>query len=570
MIKTLIFIALLLVIAFGGAWLADRPGVVTVDWLDYRVEVTFLTGVVAFFTSLVVAIAIWITIRTIWLSPKMVGGFFSSRRRDKGYKALSTGMIAVGVGDLALAQKQAAKARKLIGQEPMTLMLEAQTAQLAGNVTKARQSFESMLDHDDTRALGRRGLFIEAQRRGDGEEAMEMARSAMEGGKSANWAGAALFDMQTAAGDWSAALVTLSQNQSAKQITKDEFRRKRAVILTAQAQEVEQSGGSDQDMRPLLLEATKLAPGLTAAAILSSKVLKSLGEQRKAGKIVEAAWKQAPHPDLAIAYADIKSDGTALDRLKYVRSLTGLMPDDLESKLALAKASLEAREWIDARAILEPLAEEHLTPRICMLMAQLEEGQEGDFGRVREWLARAVSAHRDPAWTADGQVSESWKPTSPVTGKLDAFEWKVPVQELANYDRPLIDADNAEATSDAEEVVLLAPSEVSETKDDEAVATVVDDKVEVLAPEGKEVEPEVEADEPVSEDADKEPIVVDASDDEDDGKDSGEAEESSEEKDISDDEDQKEVEFAMPHAPDDPGPKKKEVPNTPEKRFRLF
>jgi HemY protein len=570
MIKTLIFIALLLVIAFGGAWLADRPGVVTVDWLDYRLEITFLTGVVAFVTSLVVAIAIWITIRTIWLSPKMVGGFFSSRRRDKGYKALSTGMIAVGVGDLALAQKQAAKARKLIGQEPMTLMLEAQTAQLAGNVTNARQSFESMLDNYDTRALGRRGLFIEAQRRGDGEEAMEMARSAMEGGKSANWAGAALFDMQTAAGDWQGALITLSQNQSAKQITKDEFRRKRAVILTAQAQEMEQAGGSDQDMRPLLLEATKLAPGLTAAAILSAKVLKGLGEQRKAGKIVEAAWKQVPHPDLATAYADIKSDGTALDRLKRVRSLTGLMPDDLESKLALAKASLEAREWSDARAILEPLAEEHLTPRICMLMAQVEEGQEGDFGRVREWLARAVSAHRDPAWTADGQVSESWKPTSPVTGKLDAFEWKVPVQELADYDRPLIDADNAEAASDEEEVVLLAPSDVSEAKVEDAVDQVADDKVEVLAPEGKEAEPEVEAVEPVSEDADKEPIVVEASDDEIESKSSGEAEESSDEEASDDKDEQKEVEFAMPHAPDDPGPKKKEVPNTPEKRFRLF
>ena len=142
---------------------------VTVDWLDYRLEVTFLTGVVAFLASLAIAVALWITLRTIWLSPRMVGGFFSSRRRDKGYKALSTGMIAVGVGDLALAQKQATKARKLIGQEPMTLMLEAQTAQLAGNVTKARQSFEAMLDEDDTRALGRRGLFIEAQRRGDGE-----------------------------------------------------------------------------------------------------------------------------------------------------------------------------------------------------------------------------------------------------------------------------------------------------------------------------------------------------------------------------------------------------------------
>ena len=121
------------------------------------------------------------------------------------------------------------------------------------------------------------------------KEAMEMARAAMEGGKSAGWAGAALFDMQTASGDWQGALVTLSQNQAAKQVTKDEFRRKRAVLLTAQAQDMEQGDGSDQDMRPVLLEAVKLAPGLTSAALMAAKVLKSLGEQRKAGKIVEAA-----------------------------------------------------------------------------------------------------------------------------------------------------------------------------------------------------------------------------------------------------------------------------------------
>jgi HemY protein len=53
--------------------------------------------------------------------------------------------------------------------------------------------------------------------------------------------------------------------------------------------------------------------------------------------------------------------------------------------------------------------------------------QHGDEGRAREWMARALSARRDPAWTADGFVSERWLPVSPVTGRLDAFEWKDPL-----------------------------------------------------------------------------------------------------------------------------------------------
>src|SRR5262249_56989341 len=41
--------------------------------------------------------------------------------------------------------------------------------------------------------------------------------------------------------------------------------------------------------------------------------------------------------------------------------------------------------------------------------------------------ARALNARRDPAWTADAFVSDHWLPISPVSGRLDAFEWKDPL-----------------------------------------------------------------------------------------------------------------------------------------------
>ena len=44
--------------------------------------------------------------------------------------------------------------------------------------------------------------------------------------------------------------------------------------------------------------------------------------------------------------------------------------------------------------------------------------------------SKAVRAPRDPAWVADGVVSEQWAPVSPVTGRLDAFEWRAPVERL--------------------------------------------------------------------------------------------------------------------------------------------
>ena len=67
---------------------------------------------------------------------------------------------------------------------------------------------------------------------------------------------------------------------------------------------------------------------------------------------------------------------------------------------------------------------------VCLLMAEIEEGEHGDQGRVRAWLARALGAPRDPAWIADGRVFSEWAPISPVSGRVDAFEWKVPPARL--------------------------------------------------------------------------------------------------------------------------------------------
>ncbi len=74
-------------------------------------------------------------------------------------------------------------------------------------------------------------------------------------------------------------------------------------------------------------------------------------------------------------------------------------------------------------------------------MADLERVERNDVGRVREWLARAVHAPPNPAWTADGHVSDRWLPASPVTGRLDALEWRVPVTGVASA--PVIEPEPA-------------------------------------------------------------------------------------------------------------------------------
>jgi HemY protein len=207
------------------------------------------------------------------------------------------------------------------------------------------------------------------------------------------------------------------------------YARQRAVLLTARALAADEH--DREAARALALEAVGLAPTFVPAAALAARLLGEAGELRKAARIVETAWKANPHPDLAETHAHLRPGDSARERLARVRALAQFAPGHVESALAVARAALDAQEFAVARDALAPLLVSP-TQRVAVLMAEIEERQHGDVGRAREWMARAVRAWRDPAWTADGIVSDRWMPVSPVTGRLGAFEWKVPLAQLGH------------------------------------------------------------------------------------------------------------------------------------------
>jgi len=439
MIRVLIYFAVIAALALGAGWLIDRPGSLTMEWLGWHIETSVPVALAAVVILAMLVLILWSVLRGLFDLPDAVAHFMRGRRRKKGMQALARGLVAVGVGDARGARRSANEARRLVGDEPLTLLLRAQAAQLSADPGAAEDSFRAMLQQPETRALGHRGLFVEARRRGDRDAARRHADEAMRSDPSVPWAGPALLDLQVADGEWDAALATLEKNSANKIVDKPTARRERAVLLTAKALEV--LDNDREAARGLATEAAKLAPGLVPAAALAGRLLGDAGEFRRASKVLETAWRAGPHPDIAEAYVHMRAGDAALDRLKRARSLAEKVSGNPEGALVRARAALDAREFAEARTALAPLIAERPSRRVCLLMAELEDSENHDRGRARAWLARAVAAPRDPAWVADGVISDVWQPASPVTGRLDAFVWMVPQENLAAPDSRLLDAE---------------------------------------------------------------------------------------------------------------------------------
>jgi len=427
MIRLIVFLLVTAGLAFAAAWLADRPGEVAIEWLGYHADTSVAVVVGAVLAIVCVALIAWTLLVYLLTMPARVARRAAQRRTARGLHAITKGLVAIGAGDLRTAAKYASEAGRLAADQPLTLLLQAQTAQLSGARGGADVAFRAMAERHDTKLLGLHGLFIEARRRNDMAAARSYAEEAAKAAPSLAWAGQAAFDFHCAEGDWSRALKALERNSRGGLVDHDTYRRQRAVLLTARALSLENTDRATAS--ELAQEAVKLAPGLVPAAALGGRLLAAAGDRRKAGRILEAAWREGPHPDIADAYADLVPGASARERLSRVRMLARLAEGHLESRLAAARAALDAHEFAEARASLKPLMSAP-TRRVAALMAQLEETETGDIGRARQWMARAVHAALDPAWTADGLVAENWMPVSPATGRLDAFQWRVPVAEL--------------------------------------------------------------------------------------------------------------------------------------------
>ncbi|MDA7949534.1 MAG: heme biosynthesis protein HemY [Hyphomicrobiaceae bacterium] len=443
MLKLAVFVIAVIAAALGIAWLAEAPGTLTVNWLGYRIDTSVLAAGLGLGAFALLVIFLWSLARYLISRPSVVAELVRKKRERRGLEALTHGLVAVGSGDKAEARKFASQAHKLLPNEPLTALLEAQAAQLQGDRSAARRIFEQMADAPETEMLGLRGLFLEARRENENEAARQFAERAMRRKPDLGWAVNALFELQCRVSDWAGALRTLDVAQRQRQIGKDVADRRRAVLLTAQAMDSEETDLNRA--RQLALEAHKLAPDLVPAAEIAGRVMASQGDATRAARVIAKTWELNPHPDLAMAYAHTRPGDGPRERLKRVKFLQQWSPDPLEGAVAVATAAVEARDWDEARDVLQPYLDDRPPARVCTLMARIEGGQTGDQGRVREWLARAVRAPRDPAWTADGYVSDQWAPVSPITGELDAFQWKAPVELVTNGDDPLVieDADIA-------------------------------------------------------------------------------------------------------------------------------
>lgn len=444
MVRIVFFLILTALAVTAAVTLAGFPGLVRIEWLGRIVELPIGVGIAGLLSvALLGAIAFWI-FRAIWRTPKAVGQALGKRRANKGYQAVSAGMLAVAAGDAGEAKRQARKAEQLLANLPLARLLSAQAAQLDGDEGAAKQYFEAMLDDRQTEFLGVRGLLTLAAKDGDRPTTLKLSKQAMALKPTSPWAQIAGLEAAVNSHLWLDAQGTLARATSTGTIGKADGSKLKAALLVERSRV---ALGDDEPAEALTLatQARKVDPSSRTAALWLAQRQIYAGKVRAARNTIEKAWTTVPGAQLAALYTDLGPDGEKPARLlDRVQRLARQNPDHVESLLALAQAQIVAEKRDAARENLMRVEAVEPTRRVYRLLADLER-QGGDPILVDGWLNKADRAAEDrpeitfepatapervwaaaPGWRGrELGVGEEDAP-SPGTDVAIGFEGKVP------------------------------------------------------------------------------------------------------------------------------------------------
>ena len=400
-IRIALFIALVAVIIFGINQLIETPGGITIRFAEWEFGLTPLVFAGLLLLSFV---ALWLLFKIagliIALFRFLVGDetaltrFFDRRNERKGLHAFAQGLAAVEAGDMRRAKAKARKAERLLQQPELTRLLSARAAELAGERDKAKIYYKALADTPGTEFVGVRGLLRHAMQEGDKEKALILARTAAGLNSSDSEVLETLYTLQSQKFDWAAARTTLAAQRKAGALPAPEADRRDAMLALAQSEDAAAAGDAET-ARNLAVEAAKIDPGNAEAVSAASRALVKAGSTRAAVRLLTDAWKAAPSPGIAAAFAEVEPDEAPAARRRRFDKLLAANEGHSETRYTRAELALLCNDWSDARSQMALLDEDEPSARYCAIMAAIARGEGRPEAEVRAWLARALGAPRD-------------------------------------------------------------------------------------------------------------------------------------------------------------------------------
>ncbi len=409
--RTILLIIVLAAAAVGaGWWVQHLTGAVSMTVGQTVIQMPLSVAVLALILLVALVYVLFRLAATVFSLPGAFRRGGERRQRRRGDAAVTNTLLALAAREPADARREAARATRLLGETPQTLLLRAYAGSISGDEAEAEAAFEKLAERRDAAFLGLRGLLRLAIEREDFPRAAVLAREAEAAHPGAAWLRGERMQLALRTGAWSEAL----------QLSHDDTPKAGFGAAAADAE-------ADPALaHKLAKQAWKRDPSLPPATIAYARRLREGGREKAAFDVLRRGWTAAPHPD--IAEFALRTAPDKLTRQKLGAELVRGAPDHAESHLLLSRLALDAGQPDEARRHLDAARAAGLDQRrVHLLDADIAEAAEDEPGQ-RDALRHAAMAGPDPAWRCEacGTALGGWHPACPACHAVGRVRWGVP------------------------------------------------------------------------------------------------------------------------------------------------
>ncbi len=397
MTKLLLAILIIIGCFFCGSWLAQNAGIVKIVWFGYVVETSVAFCIAILLCILLLTYLLAFPFR--WLDS--IRSLLTNRKNEKAQILLGQILTNIFCHETQKNEKliKALEKTKKVSNG-VILILKAQTVQ-------TMQVFEQLTQCPVTTQIGWRGIIDIYLSKGEIIKACEQIEQLLDNDSKEPWLLKQAMSLFVKNGQWKRADDCLEKLFKQKQLSKDDYSHKKAILL------VQMNKGE---------QAFEIYPQMPQAALLAAAQ-----KPKKAEDIYLKAWSQVPSWDIYRNYVKLFAKENALAQFKHVEKLCETNKNAKLNDIVLADAAINAKLWSEAKRLLNGyLAMYPLTMRVAGQMALIESEANHNFKEAQNWIEKATSAYPDSQYicTKCNHGTDGWAACCPVCNEFAGLNAK--------------------------------------------------------------------------------------------------------------------------------------------------
>ena len=361
------------------------------------------------------------------------------KNKEYGYDSFVSGMIALANKDYKLAIKESNKISKNRERDSsLYLLLRSEVLKLEKKYDELSITYEQMTKDKKTENLGYRGMMEQYLSNQDYHHAFIYGEKLFNNNPNIEKIYETLVNIVVKTDNWHQLILITDKAYAKKLIDKKKYQENKSIAFYEIAK-IKKLDNTKESI-DFIKKSIKLRGNFFPYIILYLDLLIDDNQLVYAKKYIKKIWNILPHSD----YKDILiklSNKLQINYLDLAKFITNNMPKDTESKILLIEASIANSKWDNARIIIKDLLNTQPDKQICLLMAKIEEGDNGDVQKMNSWILRSQNGKEKNIWVCmiSGQHQLYWSTLS-KNGHFNSLEWRKPfmLNQLTDLNKKII------------------------------------------------------------------------------------------------------------------------------------